>query len=633
LETEETLAMNDYMPVAACRAPGGSASLAVATDDAIGRSLPSMLLHRATAHGDAVILRKKDRGIWNEVTWRELERRARHVGMGLAAIGFAAGDRAAVLAETGADWAYADLGILGAGGVSVGIYPTSAPGQVAYVLRDCGATVLFVENEEQLDKALEARAECPDLRRIVVFDMTGLRDLADPMCESFASLIERGEQYDRAHQGAWQAGIAAIGGDDLAVLVYTSGTTGPPKGAMLNHRTVLFQIVNGTALLGQHAGDERLAFLPMCHVAERVAGFYQALYSGTISNYAESVETIAENLREVQPTVQGAVPRFWERFHSRVTIAVHDATWLQRLAYRWAIRVGQRRADARLAGRRAPLFVAIAYRLAYWLVLRNIRREIGIDRLRWAFIGAAPTSPELIRWYLALGVDFLEVYGLTECAGLVAAMPASAIRLSTVGRPVPYGEVAVSSAGELLIRGAHVFQGYWNKPEQTTEALRDGWLHTGDVGAIEDGYVRVSDRLKDVIITSAGKNVTPSEIESALKFSPYIADAVVIGDRRRYLTCLVMIDHENVEKWAQDNAVPFTSFTSLARADAVRRLIETEVGRINERFASVEQIRSFRLIEQKLEPEDPELTPTMKLRRAFVHQKYAALIETMYDEA
>jgi long-chain acyl-CoA synthetase len=490
--------------------------------------------------------------------------------------------------------------------------------------------VLFVENEEQLDKALEVRADCPALRQIVVFAMTGLRDLADPMCESLAAFLARGAEHDAAHPAAWQAGIAAIAGDDLALLLYTPGTTGVPKGAMLNHRTILFQISNGAALLGQREGDERLAVLSMCLVSERVTGLYQALYSGTITNYAEEPDTILDNLREVQPTIQGGVPRFWERFHSRTTIAVADATFLQRLAYRWAIGVGLRRADARLAGRRPG---GIAFWLAYRLVLRNIRRDIGIDRLRWGIVTGAPTSLELIRWYLALGVDLLEAYGMTECAGLASCTPPGDIRLNTVGRPVPYGEIAVSSDGEIVISGAHVFQGYWNQPELTRQVLRGGWLHTGDIGAIEDGHLSLTDRMSDIIVTADGRNVTPSAIEAALKTSPYIVDAMVVGERRTFLACLVLMDHENVEKWAQDKGIPFTSFASLVGSDAVQALVETERLRVNAHVAGAEPIRCFRLIDQKLQPEDPELTPTLKLRRGYVQQKYAALIETMYANA
>jgi long-chain acyl-CoA synthetase len=618
--------MNIYMPTQGAHPP-------VVTDATIGASLPAMLLQRAAKSGGRVILRKKDRGIWKEITWTDLATRARHVGMGLAALGFAPGERAAILSETGPNWVYADLGILGAGGVSVGVYPTGAAEHVADTLRDCGAVVLFVENEEQLDKALAARADCPKLRRIVIFGMTGLRDLDDPMCESFDALLTRGAAYDAANAGAWEAGVAAIAGEDLALLIYTAGATGVPKGAMLSHRNILVQIVNGAAVLDQREGDERLAILPMCHVAERVLGLYQSLYCGTISNYAEDPDTALENLREVQPTVQVGVPRFWERFHSRVSIAVADATWLQRLAYRWAIGLGQRRADALLAGRGPSGLLDVAFRIGYGLVLRNIRREIGIDRLRWGLVGGAPVSPDMIRWYLALGLELREFYGMTECAGLAACVAADGVRLNSAGKSVPYGEVAISPEGEIVLRGEHVFQGYWNQPDLTGMVLRDGWLHTGDVGTIEDGTLRVTDRMADVIVTASGGSVAPAEIETALTFSPYIADAMVIGEGRAFLSCLVMMDHETVEKWAQDKSVPFTSFASLIGSDAVRSLVEAEFARVNAGVASITRIEAFRVIDRKLAPEDPELTPAMKLRRGFVQERYAALIETMYADA
>ena len=612
--------MNVYQPAAGAQAPGVTEAQA---------TLPAMLLQRAAARPGGVIMRRKDRGIWKEITWSDLATKARHTGMALASLGFAPGERAAVLAETGPHWVYADLGIMGAGGVSVGIYPTSGAEQVAEVLRDCGAVVLFVQNEEQLDKALEARATCPNLRRIVVFNAAGLRDFGDAMCESFDAFVARGAAHDTADTGAWQAGIASIAGEDLALLIYTSGATGAPKGAMFNHRTVLFQAANGAALMGQRAGDERLAFLPMCHVAERVLGLYQSLYSGTISNYAEDADTALEDLREVQPSVQGGLPRFWERFHARTTIAVADATWLQRVAYRWAIGIGGKHADARLASERPSAWLASAFWIARHLVLRNIRRGIGIDRLRWGFITAAPAVPELIRWYMAMGTDLLEAYSIAEC-GLVAWMPPDAIRPDTVGKPVPYAEVALSPDNEILVRGGHVFQGYWNRPDLTEAVLRDGWLHTGDVGTMEDGYLRVCGRMSDRIVTAAGRQIAPAAMETALKFSPYIADAMLIGADRHSLTSLLLIDHETIEKWAQDNAVPFTSFASLVRSDAVTALVETEIARVNRRFGGAEQITAFRLIEHRLQPEDPELTPAMKLRRAYVQEKYAALIETMY---
>ncbi len=604
----------------------------VREDREIGPSVVSMLEQRARSRGATTILRQKDRGIWKKVTWNDLAARARGVGMGLRALGFGPGEIACVLGETNPEWVYADLGILGVGGVSSGIYPTDAPAQVEYILRDSGARVLFVENEEQLDKALQVRANCPALMRIVIFDMKGLRELNEEGCESFETFLARGAEYAAAHPGEWEQLVGAVQGGQLAILVYTSGTTGPAKGAMLTHRNILFQIVNLGPQLDFREGDERLAFLPMCHVAERVAGIYQALYSGVISNYVESADTVFDNMREVQPTIALAVPRIWEKLQSGVALRAREATWLQRHAYGWAIAAGLRLVDAKLSGRGVPF----GRRLGFWAalpVLRNIRRELGLDRARRAFVGAAPISPELIRWYLALGVDMLEVYGMTECGGVATATPATGIRPGWVGKPAPHTELAFSGEGEVLMRGEHVFVGYWNAPEKTAEVLRDGWLRTGDIGQADDGYVRITDRMKDIIITAGGKNVTPSEIENELKFSPYIADAIVIGDRRKFLSCLVMIDHENVEKWAQDNSIPFSSFASLTRADRVVALIGAEVERVNAKFARVEQIKAFRLIEQKLEAEDPELTPTLKLKRAYVNKKYGALIETMYVDA
>jgi long-chain acyl-CoA synthetase len=596
------------------------------------RSFAALVWQKVAARGQATALRKKDRGIWKAITWHELGDRTRQVGMGLAALGIRAGDVACVLSETNPEWVYADLGILGIGAICAGIYPTSAPAQVEYVLRDCDARVLFVEDEEQLDKALEVRERCPALMQIVIFDMEGLRGLDDPMCESFEAFLARGAAHDRAYPGAWEAAIAAVETDWIANLVYTSGTTGPPKGAMLSHRNILAQVESSAAILDFREGDERLAFLPMCHVAEQV-GLYQALARGAVSNYLESPETFAENLRELRPTVFLGVPRVWEKFHSRITLAVGDATWLQRAFYHWAIAAGERRARARLAGRkRAPWLVLEAW-LASVLVLRHVRQELGLDRVRLAVVGAAPISPDLIRWFLAIGIELIEVYGQTECTGVATANVSGQVRPGTVGRAIPGFDIRLSPEGEILLRSECVFMGYWRRPEKTAETIRDGWLHTGDIGRLADGYLSITDRMRDIIITAGGKNITPSEIENQLKFSPYIADAIVIGDRRRFLSCLIMIDQENVEKWAQDRGVPFSNFASLTRAESVRELIAGEVARANAKFARAEQVRAFRLIEQKLEPEDPELTPTMKLKRQFVQQKYAELIATMYNEA
>jgi long-chain acyl-CoA synthetase len=380
--------------------------------------------------------------------------------------------------------------------------------------------------------------------------------------------------------------------------------------------------------------EDRLIFLPLCHVAERIGGYYISVALGSVMNFAESPETVPDNLREVQPTVFLAVPRIWEKFYSAITIALKDATPLQQWVYRRAIQIGYRMVDCRVEGRAPPLGLRIANAIAYRVAFRNIRRMIGLDRCRIAFTGAAPIAPELIRWYLALGIDMHEVYGQTENCGVATMMPAERLKLGSVGTAVSWGEVALSPEGEILIKGDFLFMGYLNQPEKTAETIDiSGWLHTGDVGSIDnEGFVRITDRMKDIIITSGGKNITPSEIENQLKFSPYISDAVVIGDKRPYLTCLVMIDQENVEKFAQDHDIPFTNYASLCRATEIQDLIWREIEGVNANFARVETIKRFYLIERQLTPEDEELTPTMKLKRSFVNKRYAAEIDAMYRE-
>ena len=594
-------------------------------------TVPQMFWRSVSERGTQVALRQKHFGIWQSITWTQFGQYAREVGMGLVALGLAPGECASVLSNTNREWLYADMGILGAGGVSNGVYPTDAPVQVEYLCADSATIFLFVEDDEQLDKALEVRARLPQLRKIIVFDMDGLRDFNDPQVISLDALRIIGREYDAAHSGEWERRLASRKPNDLAVLIYTSGTTGRPKGAMLSHANILSAMRLYTEEFRQHADDERMCFLPLCHVAERIVGVYTALLSGTRLNFVENPETVPENVREIAPTVFGAVPRIWEKFYSVVTIRVREATWLAQQAYKFAIGIGYKVAALREEGRPVPPHLRTAFWLARVLVLNNIRKAIGVHRARLLITGAAPISPDLLRWYAALGLDIVEVWGQTESGGISTSNPIGAPKPGSIGKPLPQTEVKVSPEGELLVRSPSVFLGYLNQPEKTAETLRDGWLHTGDVGRMDnEGFFYITDRMKDIIITAGGKNITPSEIENQLKFSPYITDAVVIGDRRAFLTALIMIDHENVEKFAQDNSIPFSNYTSLCRRPEIQELIEGEVARVNAKFARVEQVRKFRLIEQKLTAEDEELTPTMKLKRKLVNEKYRDLIEQMY---
>ena len=598
-----------------------------------GDTIPAMFWNGVALRSGKTWLRQKEFGIWRGWTWQQVGEAVREVAGGLMALGFAPHDTASILSNTVVEWVLADLAVLSCAGVSNGIYPTDAPSQVHYLCDDSRTRILFVEDDEQLDKALEVRAQLPSLKKIIVFDMEGLRDLKDEGVISFEGLRALGRDYNAQHPAEMEQRVRAVKPEDLAILVYTSGTTGRPKGAMHSHAGLVYTARGYNTLIAQDENDERMCFLPLCHIAERMGGEYFALYTGSVLNFVENPETVPENVREIAPTVFTAVPRVWEKFYSAVTIAIKEATPLEQAAYRWSIGVGMKVAAQVLAGKPVDPALKFQFRIARSIALDNVRKLIGIHRARFLVTGAAPISPDLVMWYLALGVPMLEVWGMTESCGAATGVPATRIKPGSIGPAAGYNEVRIDpQTSEILVRGPNVFMGYLNQPEKTRETIdADGWLHTGDVGTVdEDGFFRIVDRMKDIIITAGGKNVTPSEFENELKFSPYITDAVVIGDRRPYLTVIVMIDQENVEKYAQDHDVPFSNYASLTRTPEVQALIQAEIDRVNTKFARVEQVKKFFLLDTQLSAEDEELTPTMKLKRKLVQDKYAGQIEAMY---
>ena len=598
-----------------------------------GDTIPAMFWNAVQERGPKVWLREKELGIWRSWSWSQVGEAVREIAGGLMALGFAPGECASILSNTNVEWVLADLAVLSCGGVANGIYPTDAPEQVQYLSEDSATCVLFVEDDEQLDKALEVRAQLPRLRKVVVFDMKGLRGLQDPDVLGLDELRALGRQWNAAHPTALDERVAALRPEDVAILVYTSGTTGKPKGAMHTHGALAYTVRGNNTLVARSEQDEAMCFLPLCHIAERMGGEYFSLYTGCRLNFVENPDTVPENVREIAPTVFTAVPRVWEKFYSGVTIALKESSRLQQAAYAWAIGVGMQIAERVLAGQPVPAGLKARFRLARWLVLDNVRKMIGIHRARFLVTGAAPISPELIKWYLALGVPMLEVWGMTETCGAATGMLPARIKPGSIGPATRFNEVRLDpETGEIQVRGPNVFKGYLNLPDKTAETFtEDGWLRTGDVGTVDgDGYFRIVDRMKDIIITAGGKNVTPSEIENELKFSPYITDAVVIGDQRPYLTVIIMIDQENVEKYAQDHDVPFSNYASLTRAPEVQALIQGVIDEVNRKFARVEQIKKFFLLDTQLTAEDEELTPTMKLKRKLVQTKYAEQIEAMY---
>jgi long-chain acyl-CoA synthetase len=601
-----------------------------------GDTVPDLFWNGVKARGERVWMREKEFGLWREWTWAQTGVAVREVAMGLTALGVSPGQTVSILSNTVVEWVIADLAVLSAGGVSNGIYPTDAASQVQYLCEDSSTVLLFVEDDEQLDKVLDVRGVLPKLQHIVVFDMEGLQRFDDARVLSLQRLRELGREHDAKHPGLFEQRLKSRRPPDLAILVYTSGTTGKPKGAMHSHAGLVYSTRMSLQGLPQSELDERMCFLPLCHIAERLIGEYSAMMSGAVLNFVENPDTVAENVREIAPTIFFAVPRVWEKFYSSVAIAVKEASKLQQLVYGWSINTGVQVAEKVLAGQPVPAGLKARFTLAQWLALNNVRKLLGIHRCRFLLTGAAPIAPDLIRWYLALGVPMLEGWAQTESCALGTITRPGQMRPGTIGCAGDGVEVKLDpSTQELLIRGPNVFMGYLNLPEKTAETIdAEGWLHTGDVGTVDaEGFFRITDRMKDIIITAGGKNITPSELENELKFSPFITDAVVIGDKRAFLTVLIMIDQENVEKYAQDNDVPFSNYTSLTRAKEVQDLVQREIEKVNGKFARVEQIKSFRLIETQLTAEDEELTPTMKLKRSFVQKKYATLIDSMYRGA
>ncbi|TKT77564.1 long-chain fatty acid--CoA ligase [Aquamicrobium sp. LC103] len=595
-------------------------------------TLVKLFRQRCMELGPKIAHREKDYGIWLSYSWSDFHDHARLIGLGLLSLGLKRGEVVSILSEDKKEWIYCDLGIQSVGGISSGVYTTDSASQLSYLINDSDSRFLFVENDEQLDKYLSVRDRMPGLLKVVVFDRDGLHDFSDEKVIFLDDLYRLGREFLKDNPDRFDEEIAKSQPGDTAILVYTSGTTGPPKGAMITHENIIASVIGSVLTLPVEETDEQVCFLPLCHILERLISVFTPIGLKSTVNFAESPETVFDNVREVSPHAFTGVPRVWEKIYSRVTILANEATPLGKWAYRQAVKTGMARAEAIENGDPVPLTTRLAYAFWDFMVLSNLRRMLGFDRLRRGTTGAAPISPDLLKWYAAIGITVLEGYGMTESSGVISVNLLDRSKIGSIGPVVPGSEARIAPDGEIQYRGPNVFKGYWRKPEKTAETFtEDGWLRTGDVGRLDnEGFLFITGRVKDIIITAGGKNITPAEIENRLKFSPYISDAVVIGDKRKFLTCLVMIDQENVEKFAQDGKVPFNNFKSLCAAQEVRDLIGSVVEDTNREFARVEQIKDFRLIDVLLTEEDEELTATMKLKRSFVEQKHKKLIDEMY---
>ena len=596
------------------------------------QTIPQLFRKRCQDLGPATAMREKAYGIWHDITWAEYYDMARVYGAAFMQMGLGPGGVVAIIADPCKEWPLFDLATQACRGLSNGIYPTDSPDQVAYICTDSKAQFLVVENEEQLDKWLAVRQDIPSIKKVVVLDDKGLKDFEDSDVVMLAEFEAIGRAALLRYGDEWDKRIDAGKADDLAFLIYTSGTTGKPKGAMIAHYNALWTGRTCAETFELDTNSQCLVYLPLCHIAERTLSILSSLAAGSTMNFVEAPDTAFENVAEVSPTYFFGVPRIWEKMYSSITLRLNEATWLGRKSFDLALAIGSRYAEAKDGGNAPSLRLKLANWLACRLVFDNIKIMLGLDKAETCLTGAAPISPDLIYWFRAMGLSLYEVYGQTESTAIISTNREKANKVGSVGKPFKMVDVKIADDGEILVKGPGVFQGYLNQPDKTAEAIVDGWLLTGDVGEISsDGFLRITDRKKDIIVTAGGKNITPSEIENELKFSPYISDAVVIGDRRKYLTCLIMIDYDNVSQNAQDRNIPFSDYASLCRAEEIRDLVKNEVERVNLKFARVETLKDFRLIEQQLTAEDDELTATMKLKRSFVEKKYAVLIDDMYN--
>jgi len=588
-------------------------------------TMVQMLRDRARREPDRLALRQKDFGIWHPITWGEYWERARNVALALRELGLGEGGHLGVISENRIEWVLAQFGAGAAGAVTVGVYPTSPAPEVAYVLEHADVEIVVCEDQEQTDKVLEMRDRLPRLRAIVVAEMKGLRDYDEPMIVPFAELEARGREMDPAPV---EAIVERQGLDQVALMVYTSGSTGKPKGAMITWRNLRAEALAVIERLGAGPGTTHLSYLPLCHIAEQIFTTIGPVHAGGVVNFGESIRTVQEDLREIAPTSFLGVPRIWEKLHSAIHVKILETGRLRRRLFERAMAACEPFAEVPPGER--TLRQRLTFAVCYWLVFRALQNFIGLRRARVACTGAAPVPRDIVLFFRTIGVPLLEIYGQTETTGMVTGQYPGRVVPNAVGPAVHGAELAIGERGELLVRGEMVFAGYYKNDAATAETLAGGWLHTGDVVELVDGQYRIVDRLKDIMITAGGKNLSPSEIENTVKASPYIKECIVIGERRKFVSALVQIDYETVGKWAEEHRLPYTNFRSLAESPAVRELVEGEIARANAALPQVAHVRRFHLLTKELDHDDDEVTATMKVRRANVAEKYAEEIEALY---
>jgi long-chain acyl-CoA synthetase len=596
------------------------------------KTLPQLLRENALRFGnEKVAIREKEFGIWQSFTWKAYYENVRDFALGLRRLGFQVGDKLAYAGDNRPEGLFSELAAQSLGGAIVGIYPDSHLDQVEYIINHSDTVFVVAGDQEQADKVLDIKEKCPLVRKVIVDDPKGMRRYDDPILAYFQDVQKLGRESAEEDPGLFDELIEKVLPDDVGMINYTSGTTGLPKGSMITHKN-MFSVARAQDRVDAARDDfEYVSFLPFPWIGEQEFGVYWALYKGFTVNFPEKVETVRENIREIGPHIMLAPPRIWERMCSDIQVKIQDAAWIKRSFYRLFLPVGYRMAGFKLKKRRSPIRWKVLGWLAYLCMFRSLRNYLGLSRLRHVYTGGAPLGPEIFHLFQALGVNIKQAYGMTEQTAASIIHRTDDIRLDTVGKPLPGIEFRVSDSGELLSRGDTIFKGYYKDPEATEEALRDGWFHSGDAALMEeDGHIIIIDRMSDVMRLTDGSKFSPQLIENKLRFSPYIIDAVVIGQERPFIAAMIAIDMANVGKWAENNQIAFTTFTDISQKEETYNLIAGEVAKTNRSLPKVAKIRKFVLLHKELDADDDELTRTRKVRRKFVSERYKEIIEAMY---
>ena len=594
----------------------------------ICNTVPKAFLHHVTEQRHDIANWSKVKGVWESQTWGEYGANAKKIGQALLASGMNPGDKVSILSQTRLEWVMCDMAIMCIGCVTAPVYHSNTKEQVLYIAEHSDARLMFIEDQEQLDKILEIWGRLPKVEKAVVFDAYHPKDL--PNVTSFADFIETGMDDDSFEQR-----IESSKPEEVISFIYTSGTTGHPKAGVINSDNVISMIKYLPDLLDIRKEDISLAYLPLAHIAERLLGHFLKLVYGNETAFAESIEDMPDNTRQVGPTILFGTPRVYEKYYARISTGTGDATWVQKKVYNWSVETGRKRSELLSKKESIPITLKFKSAIAKFLIYNKIKDIFG-GRIRFMISGAAPISPEIIHYFKWMGITIYEAYGMTETTGVISCNKPGFVKIGSVGQLLPDTEVKIADDGEICVRAPQNIKEYYKNEEATNELLKPGrngsfWLHTGDVGHIdEDGYLFITDRKKDLIITAGGKNVAPQNIENLLKTSPYVSQAMVFGDKKPYLTALITMDEDEIAKFARDHKLLYQDLANLSKKEEVHELYRQEVHIKNEKLASYETIKKFFVLEEDFDQDKDELTPTLKVRRKVVTERYRDILENLY---